>query len=653
MPAASQRRLDRPDVAVDIAGLEVRALLVAGLAWLGAGLGDRIPGLIAHLTLAQPSAAAVAVTVLILAAALIAVGVGTRSTVPLALGVFFLLLILGASADAAYQPMAAGPLDSEATVVGDPKPLGLGWRAELRLADGRRVDAVGYGPAGWDLSEVSVGEVYRLVGTARPPGERDWYRVRHVAGLVSVDRLEPIGSPGWWWRVPQFVRGAVVAGGETMSERHRALYLGLVIGDDRFQPLGQRLNFRSAGLTHLLAVSGQNVAFVLAVVRVPLALLGRRARLLLTIAVLVVFAVVTRMEPSVMRATAAALLAVWAAASGRQRSGVIILSLAVVCILCIDPFLVDSVGFQLSVAASLGILVLGSTIERRLPGPTWIRAPLATTLSAQIGVAPVLSAYFGPVSVVSIPANLVAGWAAALIMTLGLTVGVVAGLVPDPLAAVLQAPTILLLRWLDWVAMTGGRAQAPRFGPAGLTALAVMALMVGPSRRESGEPDGIKRPVWARTVSLVALIGLLAAAWPIAPSVPIRCGTGISWYPGTIADHGRASDVDPPPAVSALVLGPNASAGAIERCLDSGIRDADVVIAQRGSRRTAELVAALRETMTIGPVLAPPQHRIVGARRVLAAEVVVTGYATLVVVPENRDNDGDRLSVDIGQRQPG
>ena len=348
-----------------------------------------------------------------------------------------------------------------------------------------------------------------------------------------------------------------------------------------------------------------------------------------------------------MRATAAALLAVWAGASGRQRSGVIILSLAVIGVLCLDPFLVDSVGFQLSVAASLGILLFGPGIEQRLPGPGWFGAPVATTLSAQIGVSPVLSAYFGPVSVLSIPANLLAGWAAALVMTLGLTVGVAAGMMPEPLAAVLQAPTVALLRWLDWVALVGGRTLAPRFGTVGLVVLTVAALLAGPQRRQPGLAVAPERPRWLRAAALVVVVALFASTWPVAPSEPVQCGPDVTWYPGGSSSSDLATTSSASPSTdgsanrSVLVLGPGAYGRAIEDCLDRGIRHADLVIAQRGSRRTGELVAAVRETMATGQVLAPPQHRVVGATRLLEATTVAAGETRLSVTPEG----GDRLVV--------
>lgn len=603
-------------------GLEVRAVGLAFLAWVAADIG-----FVGSLSL----------PVLISSMILVPFGLIRRSFTILAFCVFGLLSYLGASADRAYQPLVAQDLDDVVTIVGDPKPMGAGWRVEVRLGEGARVDASGYGPIGWHLSSVSVGESYRIIGRVRPAGTSGWHRARHIAGQVAVERMELIDGQDFRWAVPEYARSLVVAGASTMSERQRALYLGLVIGDDRLQPLGQRLNFRLAGLTHLLAVSGQNVAFVLAVARGPLQLLGRRSRLVGTIVVLVVFAVMTRMEPSVMRATAAAAIAVWASATGRERSGLIVLSAAVVCVLCADPFLVDSVGFQLSVSASAGILLLGPIIERRLPGPTWLTGPLATTLSAQVGVAPLLTHYFGPVSVASVPANLLAGFAAAAVMTLGLTAGVVAGFLPDQLATIIQWPTTLLLEWLEVVARLGARARVPRFGALKLAALSVAVLFVGRSSVPPSVTESVqRRSLHLRAIAIVVIVLLFSGGWPAAPDAPLTCGSGLLWFPG--GEHGS----------SVLVVGNDAYGSSVEQCLDNGVRSAEVLVAERGGSRAAELVTAIQEVMDVEEVLAPPQHRIVGARRLLEQRVISTAAYELVI----SSTKPEALAVSVERSEP-
>ena len=133
---------------------------------------------------------------------------------------------------------------------------------------------------------------------------------------------------------------------------------GFLLGDTRELPRDVEADFRAAGLTQLLAVSGANVAFVLALTRPLLRRLPLRAQLIAGLAVLVVFGTMTRWEPSVLRACAMAACSMAALYLGRPTAGVRVLALAVVALVLADPFLIHSIGFLLSCGASAGIAVL-------------------------------------------------------------------------------------------------------------------------------------------------------------------------------------------------------------------------------------------------------------------------------------------------------
>src|SRR5262249_58643037 len=120
------------------------------------------------------------------------------------------------------------------------------------------------------------------------------------------------------------------------------------------------------------------------------------------------FALLTRFEPSVVRAAAMAAIAATATVLGRPASTVRLLSLAVAVMVLIDPLLVWSVGWWLSVGATGGIAVLATPLAVRLPGPRPLAQTLAITAAAQVGVTPVAIAAFGGLPVVSVPANLLA-----------------------------------------------------------------------------------------------------------------------------------------------------------------------------------------------------------------------------------------------------
>ena len=127
-------------------------------------------------------------------------------------------------------------------------------------------------------------------------------------------------------RVANGLRRTLERGAVSLPGQERALFTGFVLGDARGQSQATADDFRNAGLTHLLVVSGENVAFVLALAGPLLRLLGLRGRFVAGLLVLVAFGVLVRWEPSVLRAEAMAALALLASTMGRPASGLRLLA---------------------------------------------------------------------------------------------------------------------------------------------------------------------------------------------------------------------------------------------------------------------------------------------------------------------------------------
>ena len=587
---------------------EVRVVGLAVSVWMGAMVGGWLGS-------SLPAVVPVAFLLVLLAA-------GTR--IGLA-PVLFMVLGLASFAvstrdHSRYKPMDTGPLDASATVRSDPEPIGGGWRLEVQLESGQRLDAVAFGSAGFTAQQVEVGEQVRVTGGVRPIGDRAWLRSRHLVGRVSLDTIEATDDAGRLNRSVNALRRVIADGAVSFDSRAEALYLGLVIGDDRFQHLSQKAQFRAAGLTHLLAVSGQNVAFVLLVVRPLLMLFGYRFRLLLIVLVLLLFVAVTRAEPSVLRATAAAIVGAWATATGRSRSGLRALAGGVVAMIFLDPFLVQVVGFQLSVAASAGIIVLGPALVRRIRLPRLVAEPLAVTMAAQMAVAPLLVGYFGPLPLAAIPANLLAGWAAGAVMTAGLTVGPVAGLLASAglpsIGALVQTPTRLLVDWIDLSARWSATVPLPRLDGTAMAITGAAVVLVAFRSRHVGFSQT------TLVLGSAVLATTLFAAMPHRLTAPAKFDSG-GWYI-------PADDRGP----SLLIVPADCSSGLIDELLEHDVGKLDFVIAESGGRQAGVLVSAVVDVSDVGLILAPSLHRIRGATRVTDTRHIATSWG-LVAVTSN------------------
>ncbi len=368
-----------------------------------------------------------------------------------------------------------------ASLVRDPEPTRFGVRVELRI-HGRHVLAAANGPPGWSLLRHSAGERISVIGTLRPIAEPipAWLRARHVGARFTIRQILALRPGPRPWRLANALRSLLLRGGRVLPRRQQPLYGGFLLGDDRGQRAEITDDFRGAGLTHLLVVSGQNVAFLFVAAGPLLRRLGWRSRYGFGLALLVGFLFITRFEPSVLRAAAMAGVALTARYRGDVVSPARALALSVTILMLIDPLLAWSVGFALSVGACAGIAFLAKPIESRLPGPRWLAEPLSVTLAAQLGTGPFLIGVFGGVPVASIPANLLALPAAEPVMVWGLTGGLLAGLLVGwrgGLATrLLQWPTQVLLGWIAAVARRA--AWVPLGEVKGTTAIVVCVLIV-------------------------------------------------------------------------------------------------------------------------------------------------------------------------------
>ncbi|HEX2563798.1 MAG TPA: ComEC/Rec2 family competence protein [Acidimicrobiales bacterium] len=581
---------------------------------------------------------------LTLAAAVLALGLAIRRPGVLCVGAALLAASLGQRSIAGLEaPLDTGPVTGEVTLVSDPVPDGRGGVVvDVRL-DGRRLRAHARVAPAAALDDRLAGERSLVVGEVRPPGPAESaLRYRHLAGRLEVDAVVGWRPGGGVTRVANGLRRTLARGADVMSDRHASLLAGLTLGDDRDQPADMTDAFRAAGLTHILAVSGQNVAFVMVLVAPVLARLRFGPRLVVTLAVLAGFALVTRFEPSVLRATAMASVAATGAALGRPASTLRVLALGVGAVLLVDPLLATSLGFRLSVAGAAGIVVGAGRIERVLPGPRWLAAPLSVTLAAQLAVAPLLVAAFGAVPVASLPANLLALPAAGPVMVWGLTGGLVAGLGGPAVATAVHLPTRALVAWIDGVATAAARWPLGQLRAGHVALLAVAAAAaVAAGVRARPEPDGDGEPpsgpaqcrhvgVARGCAALVAIVVLVHAAAAAGGSGVIdgeAVGPGAQlWQDGGAA----AVIVDGRAREEALLAG----------LRDRGVARVDVVVLRTAAPAAAEVAATLRRRWPRVVVLGSAGSA-AAARRVANLGSVAVPTAGTVV-----DVGGLRLTVE-------
>jgi competence protein ComEC len=379
------------------------------------------------------------------------------------------------------SPQQLGDYTGWVTIVGDPAPFGRGLRVTVEIG-GERFDAWVYGSPRRRLVERQAGEQVYVQGRRRPMVSNvRRAQIRHVVGRFEIEFAGDWHDGSPLYRTSSRVRTALRQSAEsTMAADDAALFAGLVIGDDARESVDMVEAFRSSGLSHLTAVSGENVVFVLAAASPLLRRLRPWWRWAATLGLIGWFMALTRFEPSVLRAGVMAMLGCSSLVLGRQQSVVRLLAWTVTILVLVDPMLVWSVGFWLSTGATAGVCVVAPPLAERLPGPRWLRAPLAVTLGAQVGVVLPSWLVFHRLPLVSLPANLLAVPVAGFVMLFGIPAGLLSAVV-SPLAPLLMAPCAAGTRWVATVAYLGAAAEpSPRWAAAGwlVVVAGVCALVI-------------------------------------------------------------------------------------------------------------------------------------------------------------------------------
>lgn len=388
-------------------------------------------------------------------------------------------------------------------------------RADVTHLDGRgrtwRLDApvVVMAPAEWPRQPLGT----TLATTARlVPGDDD------VAALVrptGVPRV--VSGPDVWWDAAAAVRRAVRESVSGRDEDARELVPALVVGDDGGLDPGLADDFRTTGLTHLLAVSGTNLTLVVGSLLVLGRWVGVRGPWLYALGALGIagFVLTARAEPSVVRAAAMGAVAlVGMGRNGRSR-GVRGLGVAVLGLLLFRPQLAVTAGFALSALATAGILLLAPLWRDALMRwtPRWVAEAVSVPLAAQVACTPVVAALSGQVSLVAVAANVLAAPAVAPATVLGLAGGL-GGLLWVPLGVVVAAPAAWSAGWIIAVARWGASVPTAAVdwgtGPLPLAALTVLCLLSVPlAPRLLGRPS-----------SALACTGLLVVLMLARPPTP-------------------------------------------------------------------------------------------------------------------------------------
>jgi competence protein ComEC len=233
---------------------------------------------------------------------------------------------------------------------------------------------------------------------------------------------------------------------QLLPEPQAGLLNGMLFGIKATIDPALKTSLINSGTLHIIALSGMNISILVSIVSLLLLRFVRRPIAnLLTVPIIIGFIAFVGVSASVVRAAIMGVISLLAVSFGRQHWPFLAWILAVIIMLLLNPPWISDLSFQLSIMATLGIIMFGTKKET-----SWWKNDLRVSLSAQLFTVPIIFFQFHRISLISPLSNILIGPLIAPIMALGLIL-VAAGLIFFPLAVPIAWITWVPLSYVIWI----------------------------------------------------------------------------------------------------------------------------------------------------------------------------------------------------------
>ena len=277
-------------------------------------------------------------------------------------------------------------------------------------------------------TEIKYGDILKINGTYEKPEEKRNYggfdyknflKTKNIYGNIIVENSEKIKQKkNLFYYINEITETIKNKIDESFEQSVATMLEGILLGNTSEIEENIKENFRIANIAHVLAISGMHVNYIIMGFSIIFnKIIGKRQSKIITIFLLIIYAIMVRNSISVFRAIIMGILLIASGLVHRRTDIVTSISISLFLILLYNPYLINNIGIQLSYFGTLGIIFFQKNfiqifnkfnIKNKIYEKIFknIKDILAVSLSAQIMILPINIYYFNFVAIYFIIANI-------------------------------------------------------------------------------------------------------------------------------------------------------------------------------------------------------------------------------------------------------
>lgn len=341
---------------------------------------------------------------------------------------------------------------------------------QVKVLNGKHVNL--YIQVNKKLEQFKFGDLIKLQGEYRKPSkqrnyggydDRLYLKTLKIAGRVKVNQIERIAEKQLNV-VLQFANEINLNMKEKIEtlfeEEKSAILKGLLLGETRDIQEEIRESFQVSNISHVLAISGMHVSYIVIGIRLLLGkIIGKKKTRIVTIIFLILYACITGFSPSMIRAIVMGSITIGAGIVYRKNDIWNSMAISLLGILFYNPFLILNIGLQLSYLGTIGIILFRPIIlqilsnnkrKKKIKIIEKVKEILAVSLSAQIMLLPILIFHFNIVGIYFLITNLLVSLVIGVIIILGF-LSVMISFMVSPLTELLTIPLNMTIEFLNLI----------------------------------------------------------------------------------------------------------------------------------------------------------------------------------------------------------